>query len=99
MTLRPLPDDPDRDVIASMMDLANDEWLLTAAGDYSAAAGETMKKDGSDYQRLVMLEWPARVNKTQEHRTVRLLISPEDALGLCDVLAHTARFLLRETGA
>lgn len=95
--IRPLPDDPTGPLIAAMFDLRGTDWLLSAVGDYQTGAVETMRRDGSGYQRAVALEWPARRNHSDEEVTVRLLMSPEDALGLATVLAHTARFLLAAT--
>lgn len=96
---RPLPNDPDREMVAGMFDLTNDEveWWLSAGGEYQTGGAETMMSDGSGWQRVVLLEWPARVN--HEHgpdaeRTVRLMIAPEDAMGLAEVLAHTSAWLL-----
>jgi hypothetical protein len=93
MKLRPLPQDPDGDVIEAMVDLNGEEWLMTAAGDYQTAAVEGFKNDGSGFTRLVVVEWPGRLNKSDEERTVRLAMAPEDALGLAQVLTHSARFL------
>jgi hypothetical protein len=95
--LRPIEGDPGAPMIESMFDLRSQEWLLTGGGEYQTAAAEVMKADGSDWQRVVILEWPARVN--HEHgpdaeRTVRLMISPMDALGLAEVLANSALRLL-----
>lgn len=93
MDLRPIPGDASAANVASMLDVRDAEWLLTAPGDYETGAVETMKDDGTNWQRLVALEWPTRVNNSDELRTVRLLISPEDAIGLAEVLAHTAVWL------
>lgn len=90
---RPLPDDPDGEVIAAMFD-ANEDWLLAAGGSYQTGAAECMKADGSAFQRVVILEWPTRRNHTDEQVMVRLMISPEDAIGLADVLRHTGRWML-----
>lgn len=76
-----------------MLDLGSDEWLLAAEGGYHTAAIETFKNDGSGYQRVIALEWPARVNHSDERRTVRLMVSADDALGLANVLTHTANWL------
>lgn len=93
MSVRPLPDDPSAPQVQAMIDVRSDERLVGAPGDYSTAAVETMRADGSDHQVCIALEWPARVNHTPELRTVRMLISPDDAAGLAEVLAHTARWL------
>lgn len=94
MSLRPLPNDPDAGRVKEMFDLGSEEWLLAAAGDYQTAAVEAMRNDGAHFQRLVALEWPARVNRSEELRTVRLLISPEDALGLATILAETGLWMI-----
>lgn len=93
MTLQPLPDDPSASEIESMLDLRSDEWWLSTAGDYQTAAVEAMKADGTDHQTLIALEWPARRNHGTDHKTIRLLIHPDDAAGLAQVLTHTARWL------
>ena len=90
--LRPHPRDPDKATVASMFDMRPDEWLLAAAGDYQSAAAQTMKNDGSNLQNVVIVEWPARVNNSDEFRTVRLAMSPEDARGLAETIAHSAAF-------
>ena len=81
-----------------MFDMRPDEWLLAAAGDYQSAAAQTMKNDGSNLQNVVIVEWPARVNNSDEFRTVRLAMSPEDAAGLAEVLAHSAAFFVEPGG-
>lgn len=91
---RPLPDDPDRGVVARMFDARSADWVLTAPGDYQAAAAETMREDGTGWQQVVVLEWPGRRNHTTGQVRVRMMMDPEDALGLADVLAHSARWLL-----
>lgn len=93
-SIRPVPSDPTGDQVLAMLDLRSQDWLLSAPGDYQTGAVEAMRNDGTDYQRLVALEWPARPNHGTETTTVRLLISPEDALGLAEMLAHTARWLM-----
>lgn len=91
---RPLPDDPTRAQVAAMLDVLDAEWLLLADGDFSSAAVETMKADGTGHQIAIALELPCRVNNTTDLRTVRLLIGPEDAAGLAETLTHTATWLL-----
>lgn len=92
--LRPVPGDPSAAVVESMFDMRDAEWLMTAGGDYRAAAAEVMLADGSNFDRAVILEWPARVNHSTEMRTVRLVMAAEDAIGLADVLAHAGGWLL-----
>jgi hypothetical protein len=77
-----------------MLNIKGEEWWLTAVGDYETAAVETMRFDGSQWQRVIALRWPARRNHGKEFKTIRLMISPEDALGLAEVLTHTARWLM-----
>lgn len=91
--IRPLPEDPSGPTVEAMFDIRSTEWFVAAGGDYQTAAVETMKADGSAWQRLVALEWPARVNNSDERRTIRLLIDPDDALGLAQVLAQTALWM------
>jgi hypothetical protein len=92
--LRPLPDDPAAAEIVSMFDLGDDNWLVTIAGEYQTAAGEAMKRDGSNWQEVVMVEWPCRTNRRDDAHTLRLMISPEDAIGLAEVLARTANWMM-----
>lgn len=91
---RPIDGDPGAEAIATFFDATSEEWLLTDEGDYATAAAETFRRDGSGYQPVVILRWPARVNHSTERRVVQLMISPEDAMGLADVLAHTAGWML-----
>ena len=79
-----------------MLDLGK-EWWLTTEGDYEAAAMEVMRFDGSNWQRVIALTWPARMNHGKEHKTLRMLISPEDAIGLANTLMHTAKWLIAAT--
>lgn len=90
--IRPIPLDPSREVVESILE-ADQSWLVAAAGDYEAFAVETMRRDGSNWQRLIAIRWPARINKTDEHVQLRLLVDPEDAAGLAQVLIHTATWL------
>ena len=90
---RPIEGDPGAPQVAAMFDARSQDWIVTAAGDYHTAAVETMRVDGSGYQRVVVLEWPGRRNHSDELVTVRLMISPEDAAGLAKVLAHTAAWM------
>lgn len=94
--IRPIADDPSAENVETMFDLGSEEWLVTAEGGYQTGGGEVMRNDGSGWARVVILEWPARVNHSDELRTVRLVIDPEDASGLAKVLAHTSRWLLAD---
>lgn len=89
---QPIPGDPSAVQVAAMFDAGGD-WLVTAPGDYQTAAVQAMQRDGSHLQNVVILEWPTRRNHSDEHVMVRLIISPDDALGLAQVLAHTARWM------
>lgn len=91
---RAIPNDPAARVVGAMFDARSGDWVVTAQGDYQAAAVETMRADGSGYQRVIALEWPGRRNHSDELVTVRLMVHPDDALGLAEVLAHAARWLL-----
>jgi len=90
---RPLSDDPSGATIAEMFD-AGADWLVTAPGDYTTGAAETMLRDGTGWQEVVMLDWPCRVNKTGEGKLLHLMMSPEDALGLAENIAHTAIWMI-----
>ena len=90
--VRPIPEDPSAAIAQGMIDV-DQSWLLSAPGEYDSFAVEAMTSDGGSYQRTIALRWPARINKTGEAVTLRLLIAPEDALGLADVLIHTATWL------
>lgn len=72
---------------------ADESWLVGAAGDYESFAVETMTRDGRNYQRAIAIRWPARINKTDERVTLRFIVSPDDAIGLAEVLTHTAQWL------
>ncbi len=87
---RPLEDDPSKREIQSLLDLTEGErWVMTAPGDYAAATVEGFKKDGSSHQYLIALTWPGRYNHSDEEVTVQLMMHPEDAAGLAEVLAHS----------
>jgi hypothetical protein len=68
-------------------------WAMAAAGEQLTYAVEAMRNDGSDWQRLIAIEFPARLNKTDERVTLRLLVDPLSAEVLADNLMHTARWL------
>jgi len=91
--IRPLPDDAAGEQIISMFDLDAADWNYTEAGDYQAAIVQCFKRDGSELQTLIALEWPIRNRNTGELSTMRLLISPEDAVGLAEVITTSARWL------
>lgn len=90
---RPLPSDPDRGTVQSILNIDGEEWWLTAPGDHQAMAVEAMRLDGSDWQRVVAFELPVRKNNGTEHKVLRVMMSPGDALGFAKVLTHTARWL------
>jgi hypothetical protein len=81
-----------------MLDTRGDDWIVTAGGDYSAVAVQAAAPAAVVGQELVALQWPGRRNHTDQQVTVRLLMAPEDALGLAQVLAHTARWVLSRGG-
>jgi len=91
---RPLDDDPSKAMVEAMFDARSGDWIVSAPGDYQAAAALAMREDGSDLQTVVILEWPGRRNHTTEHVTVRLMMSPEDAIGLAETLATPAAWLI-----
>lgn len=90
--LRPIPYDPSADIVLKMFP-AGEEWLLSTGGEYETAAVEVMKSDGKGYEQLIALQWPVRNNKTDNRHTLRMMIDPEDAIGLAEVLLHTARWM------
>lgn len=92
--IRPLDNDPDREQIRDAFDMNSDEWWLTNEGEYQSGAAEMMKFDGSNFQRVVILEWPARLNKSKETKVLRLAMSPEDALNLAKAMAYSALWLM-----
>lgn len=95
--LKPLPHDPSRVQVKSMLDLAEEQdtnpWLFAAEGEYHTYVVEAFKRDGSGRQTLVAIEWPGRIRNTDDRVTVRVLIDPEDALGLFHTLADTLMWL------
>lgn len=92
--MRPLENDPTKEIVRDAFDMNNAEWWLTDEGEYQTAAAEMMKFDGTNFSRVVILEWPARLNKSKETKTLRLAMSPQDALGLAQVMAYTAMWML-----
>ncbi len=96
MKFEPIPNDPESGLIAqNMADIRDAKWNLTTAGDYGTFALSAFKNDGSNYQEVVAVQCSTRINGTDELETVRLLISPEDAVGLAKVLMHTGVWLLK----
>lgn len=91
--LQPLPYDPAAAEIVEMFDLGAENWYYSAPGDYQVAAVQAMKNDGTNFQTLLALEWPVRNRNTNEESTLRLLIHPDDAVGLASVLQHTTKWL------
>lgn len=90
---RPVPIDPDRELVVSILNIDGEEWWLTEPGDHQAMAVEAMRLDGADWQRVVAFELPVRKNNGTDHKVLRVMMSPEDALGFAKVLTHTARWL------
>lgn len=89
---RPLRVDPSAEMIKSMIEV-DQSWLVAAAGDYEVFACETIKRDGTNWQRVVAVRWPARINKTDELVQLRLLLHADDAIGLAQSLIHTGTWL------
>lgn len=76
---------------------AGPEWIITVdGGTYSSFAAETMLRDGSNFQRVIAIEWKGQTNKTHEPATARVMMRPEDALGLAETIARTARWLIAD---
>ena len=90
--LRPVPHDPSKVQVVSMIE-TSEEWWLTAPGDYKTAAIEMMRRDGSDWQRGILISWPARRNHSDEHKEIRLVMSGEDAAYFVATLAHTVEWM------
>jgi hypothetical protein len=90
--IRPIPTDPLAADLAAFMEF-DQSWILGDGGDYATAAVEAMTRDGGNYQRLVALQWPGRINHTDEHVTVRLLMDPRDAYSLAHSLLHSVKWL------
>lgn len=94
MSTRPIPGDPGGPTIESMMDIRGDDWWLTQSGHVKTGAVETMRVDGSQWQRVIAVELPVRRNHDTEQETLRLMINPRTALLLAENLAHTGAWLL-----
>lgn len=94
MSTRPIPGDPGGPSIEAMMDIRSQDWWITQSGDVKTGAVETMRVDGSDWQRVIAVELPVRRNHDTDQETLRLMISPESALVLAENLAHTGAWLL-----
>lgn len=90
--LRPLPGDSGRVHVQELLDVAQGDWFLADAGDYETAAAEAWRNDGQNFQRVVLITFPCRTRQG-EPRTVRLMLSPDDAVGLALNLAHTATWM------
>jgi hypothetical protein len=89
--IRPVPGDPSAKEIAAEFEFAAENWVLADFGDYQTAAAQVRRTDGG-WEPMVVLEFPGRYNKTKTRTRVRM-ISPEDAAGLAEVLAHTTGWL------
>lgn len=94
MSTRPIPGDPAGPKIESMMDIRHEDWWISQTGDINTAAVETMRVDGSQFQRVIAIEIPVRKNHQTELETLRLMIHPESAISLAENLAHTGAWLL-----
>ncbi|KKM27433.1 hypothetical protein LCGC14_1574730 [marine sediment metagenome] len=92
MDIRPIPSDPSIVQVKELLE-ADDSWFLTRPGEFQTAAVETWQSDGTGWQRLILMTWPARHNHGDEDEEVRLAISVEDAMGLVDTLIHTIKWL------
>jgi hypothetical protein len=94
MDPRPIPGDPGAEQVVAMFNANDDPWYLSAGGDMQSCAVETMANDGGDFQRVVAMEIPVRLNHTDERSTFRLMIDPVDALQIAEHLCHTAGWML-----
>lgn len=68
-------------------------WWLTDVGDYHAAAALAADADGTNQRPIIVLEWPARLNHSEQRETIRMLIDPEDAFAISGLLMHSVRWL------
>lgn len=91
---RPIPGDPSAADVTAMFDATSEDWLLTAGGDYITVAVQTFLKDGSGFQVMIAVEWPVRRNHSAGTEMLRLMISPEDALGFAQALTKSASWLI-----
>jgi hypothetical protein len=91
---RPIPDDPGTAHVLSMIDAhEGDPWLIHT-GDLDTFAAETMNRDGSGFDRVVLVQIECRENHTTTPRLLRVVLSPEDAAKLAGMLAHTGLWLI-----
>lgn len=101
--LIPHPGDPDGPHIVAdfRLDDPGIAWVMSALGEYGVAAAYGFKDTGdrdstlASMQPLVILQWPGRINKTNETVTVRMAMHPEDAVGLADGLRQSGEWMLR----
>lgn len=91
--LRPFGDDTAAAEVISILELDSEDWEYTEAGDYQSACIQAFANDGSNCQTLVALTWPVRNRTTGKTSTLRLLISPADAIGMAEILTHSVRWL------
>lgn len=96
--LRPLPGDQAGAQVQELLDLADGDWYLAADGEYETAAAEAWRNDGQNFQQVVLITFPARRNHHAEPSAVRLMLSPEDAVGLALNLVHTATWMQEHAG-
>jgi hypothetical protein len=89
---RPVPGDPSADQVEKLFE-AGADWINTVGGDIKTSAVLAMKKDGTDEQFLVAVEWGGRHNHTREPATVQVLVSPEDAIQIGEQLIHSGTWL------
>lgn len=79
--------------IAAAIDARAGNWWLTDVGDYHAAAALAADADGTNQRPIIVLEWPARLNHSEQRETIRMLIDPEDAFAISGLLMHSVRWL------
>lgn len=93
MKERPIPGDPATPTVEAMF-AAGPEWVITVdGGTYDSFAAETMLRDGSNFQRVIAIEWRGQTNKTHEPATARVMMDPADAVGLAKTILHSAAWL------
>ena len=90
-SMHPLPGDPDAPLITEVIQ-ATDSWVISAAGDIITFAAAARNHALGVTRPVVLLKVPGRINKTDEHTTIRMALSPEDAIQLADMLRQSAGY-------
>lgn len=92
VTIEPLPDDPSADVIRAMFDL-DENWWLSDAGDIDTAAAGAFQNDGTNYQTVIITQFPVRRKGDEEGEMFKLALSVDAAILLYQNLEQTLSFL------